>query len=161
MMTHLPIENFAETATVLRDDELYPSRIDAYKVMEALLGIEKRWIRNPVATMWRGSEFFLGQYALTMCNEWKVRHATDSLYDKFVRLIEDAMGAGVMTPSSNADKPWWLGREGFHISHRSNLIRIAPKFYGPIWPAVPDCLPYVYPAGRDERASLKSWSGGT
>jgi alpha-tubulin suppressor-like RCC1 family protein len=30
-------------------------------------------------------------------------------------------------------------------SHRSNLIRKMPEHYGPIWPDVPDDLPYYWP----------------
>jgi hypothetical protein len=153
MMTHLPIESFLQTATILRDKELYSSRTDAYKVMEALLGIDRRWVHNPVTVMWQGYEFHLGQYALTVCAEWKVRHGADTLYDRFVRLIEDAMGEGVITPADNADRPWWLGHDGFHLSHRSNLIRIAPEHYGKIWPGVSGDLPYVMPTSKAERAT--------
>lgn len=38
-----------------------------------------------------------------------------------------------------------LGNNAFHLSHRSNLIRKLPSHYGPLWPNVPDNLPYIWP----------------
>src|SRR3546814_11842397 len=44
--------------------------------------------------------------------------------------------------------PPWLGNAAFHASHRSNLLRKDPGFYGRYgWPEPPD-LPYVWHAGR-------------
>jgi hypothetical protein len=40
--------------------------------------------------------------------------------------------------------PPWLGREDFHLSHRSALVRKNPDFYRPLFGAVPE-LPYVWP----------------
>lgn len=36
-------------------------------------------------------------------------------------------------------------RDEFCLSHRSNLIRKMPDYYGPMWLDVPDDLPYVRP----------------
>lgn len=59
-----------------------------------------------------------------------------------------------LTPGSivviNSDKtirpfyPSWLTDE-FCLSHRSNLIRKNPDHYRPLWPDVPDNLPYIWP----------------
>ena len=38
----------------------------------------------------------------------------------------------------------WL-TDDLILSHRSNLIRKAPEHYAPLWPDVPDNLPYVWP----------------
>lgn len=40
--------------------------------------------------------------------------------------------------------PPWLTDE-FCLSHRSNLIRKDPNHYRPLWPDVPDNLPYIWP----------------
>lgn len=40
--------------------------------------------------------------------------------------------------------PPWLTDE-FCLSHRSNLIRKNPDYYRPLWPDVPDNLPYIWP----------------
>lgn len=41
--------------------------------------------------------------------------------------------------------PRWLADEEFHRSHRSSLVRKDPDFYRPLFPDVPDDLPYVWP----------------
>jgi hypothetical protein len=41
--------------------------------------------------------------------------------------------------------PAWPGEEAVHRSHRSALVRKDPAFYGPLFPDVPDELPYVRP----------------
>lgn len=41
--------------------------------------------------------------------------------------------------------PPWIGDEAFHLSHRSNLLRKNPEFYGAVFPAVPADLPYIWP----------------
>jgi len=42
--------------------------------------------------------------------------------------------------------PGWLGDEAFHASHRSNLLRKDPEFYGRYgWNEPPD-LPYIWPS---------------
>lgn len=44
-------------------------------------------------------------------------------------------------------KPSFIGDEEFHRSHQSNLIRKLPEFYRPLFPGVPDDLPYIWPVG--------------
>lgn len=45
--------------------------------------------------------------------------------------------------------PPWLGDEAFHRSHQSNLLRKLPEHYGPLFPGVPDDLPYVWPQPKE------------
>lgn len=41
--------------------------------------------------------------------------------------------------------PPWFGREDFHASHRSNLLRKHPDWYRQFGWYEPDDLPYVWP----------------
>ena len=41
--------------------------------------------------------------------------------------------------------PLWLGDPTFHASHRSNLLRKDPVFYGKHGWSEPTDLPYVWP----------------
>ncbi len=45
--------------------------------------------------------------------------------------------------------PRWLGDPDFHLAHQSALVRKDPDFYGPLFPGVPDDLPYVWPPPTD------------
>ena len=35
--------------------------------------------------------------------------------------------------------------EEIHLSHQSNLVRKDREFYAPLFPGVPDDLPYIWP----------------
>ena len=58
---------------------------------------------------------------------------------------------GLPMPRTQADLgdagelPPWLGDPDFHRSHRSALVRKDPGYYRPVFPEVPDDLPYVWP----------------
>ncbi|AEV76017.1 hypothetical protein MycrhN_5548 [Mycolicibacterium rhodesiae NBB3] len=79
-----------------------------------------------------------------------------------VTLVADlAQTIGMTTPGSQEqlaaahELPPWLGDEALHRSHQSALSRKDPAHYGPLFPGVPDDLPYVWPAAdRDRRVPL-------
>ena len=145
MQTFLPYASFTETATVLDYQRLGKQRVETLQILMALGGIESRWRHHPAVKMWTGCELTLARYGQTMCREWRVRGYSDNTENRILELVQDALVNGVWLPGKNDEDPWWLGKEGFHKSHRSNLIRKDPGYYGPIWPDVPDCLPYVWP----------------
>lgn len=101
----------------------------------ALTGESKGWINHPCTKMWRGYERCLAAYGEAICQEWLWREYKDTLMPGFVHY----MGRFPCTPM-----PDWLTDE-FCLAHRSNLIRKMPEHYGPMWPDVPDNLPYVWP----------------
>lgn len=45
--------------------------------------------------------------------------------------------------------PPWLGNPAFHASHRSNLLRKDPKWYGRLGWKEPPNLPYLWPCPYD------------
>ena len=45
----------------------------------------------------------------------------------------------------------WLGDPAVHRSHQSALVRKDPDHYRPLFPDVPDDLPYVWPASDRPR----------
>lgn len=99
--------------------------------------------------MWKGSELCLAEYGITMCEEWHSRGYTDNMGDRIVNLVQDAMYQHVWG-IRNAGTPYWLGMEGFHLSHKSILIGKDPAHYQKYWPKVPPGLPYIWPPYREE-----------
>jgi len=89
------------------------------------------------------------EYGLTMCAEWRVRGYEDNMGGKIADLCQDAMYEKIWTPANNTGTPWWLGHEGFHQSHKSNLVLKDANYYGAIWPEVKPGLPYVWPEWRE------------
>jgi hypothetical protein len=50
-----------------------------------------------------------------------------------------------MAKFHNTGPPPWLGDNTFHASHKSNLLRKDPVWYGQFGWSEPTDLPYVWP----------------
>ena len=137
MQTFLPVADFAESAALLDDARLGKQRVEAYQIIRTLDGVTKGWRNHPAVRMWRGYEPALLVYALAICDEWDRRGYADTVREKLAAHLRDDGGEPKLPP--------WLGDEALHASHRSNLLRKDPDFYGRYgWPEPPD-LPYVWP----------------
>jgi hypothetical protein len=148
MQTFLPYPSFTQTARCLDWRRLGKQRVEAKQLLLALgvpVGDHRpkpsSWANHPAARMWRGHEANLAEYGIIICAEWIDRGYRDTLYDQFVAarrsLLDDAVGA---------HDPNWLGYEGFHRSHRSNLLRKDAAYYGRFGWREPADLPYFWPA---------------
>lgn len=137
MQSFLPYPEFDKSAEVLDYRRLGKMRVEAYQLLRAIRGETKGWVSHPAASMWRGYESALIRYGIAMCDEWIKRGYKDSMR---VRFIEESKGA-----QGDTGMPHWLGREDFHVSHQSNLVRKDPLFYRKFFPSVPDNLEYVWP----------------
>lgn len=149
MQTFLPYSDFRETAECLDYRRLGKQRVEAKQILIALgvtVGdhkgkISSRWRSHPAVNMWRGFEAALCVYAVDMCDEWASRGYRDSLKFQFVNAymnLRDLTGELIKYPS-------WLGEEDFHSSHRSNLLRKDPEWYGQFGWSEPATMEYVWP----------------
>ena len=114
-------------------------RVEAYQILRALTGESTGWRNHPATKMWRGHETALAEYGLTMCNEWARRGYVDNLASRFREYI---LRGGEYTV------PEWIGDPEFHASHRSNLLRKAPEWYGQFGWTESDDIPYVWPLDK-------------
>jgi hypothetical protein len=137
VQTFLPVADFAETARILDDSRLGKQRVEMYQIIRTLDGVTKGWRNHPAVRMWRGYEPMLLVYGLTICDEWDRRGYADTVRGKLEVHRRDS-GGPVLAPL-------WLGDESVHASHRSNLLRKDPEFYGRYGWAEPADLPYVWP----------------
>lgn len=115
--------------------------MEVFQILRALNGESKGWTNHPATNMWRGYEKTLVVYGVTVCGEWKNRGYKDTMQSRigeYFYKFEDAFDG----------RPGWLGDSEFHLSHQSNLIRKLPEFYGPLFPGVPDDLPYIWPVAE-------------
>ncbi|HLM63075.1 MAG TPA: MSMEG_6728 family protein [Acidimicrobiales bacterium] len=148
MQTFLPYPDFARTAALLDSRRLGRQRVEALQVLRALTVPGYGWQSHPVVLMWRGHEEALGRYGLTIVEAWCAKGFGDTCAQSIRR---ELVGAGVAPVRSQADLaragalPPWLGDETVHRSHRSALVRKDPDWYRPLFPDVPDDLPYVWP----------------
>lgn len=135
MQTFLPYSRFDWCATVLDDRRLGKQRVECKQILNALVN-GGGWSNHPAVKMWAGCEYWLCDYAIAICKGWRELGFRDSLLPEFSeRILEFPVCA----------QPAWLGDPALHASHRSNLLRKDPEWYGQLnWPEPPD-LPYHWP----------------
>lgn len=144
MQTFLPYESFTESAKSLDYRRLGKQRVEAWQILRNLVGLTGNkggWSNHPAVLMWRGSEEQLTDYALTFCAEWIRQGYNDTLTAK----INDLRNDYYSSSKWGLAVPEWLGDDRLHTSHKSNLIRKLPDYYGPMWPDISSELPYYWP----------------
>lgn len=138
MQTFLPYADFAMTAKSLDKQRLGKQRVETMQILNTFHRTSGGWINHPAVIMWRPYKNALIEYGITICNEWISKGYKDTCTDK----ILDHYDGGDVT------MPPWLGDPDLHISHQSNLVQKNPDYYRPIFPDVPDNLPYVWPGEK-------------
>jgi hypothetical protein len=164
MQTFLPYPDFYASAHVLDDKRLGKQRVEAKQLLVALgftVGEhagnrESSWANHPAAEMWRGYEWALAQYGASICGEWIRRGFSDSLQPQFARVYTQHPRYF----QHGHSLPEWLGWSTFHVSHQSNLVRKNKEFYGPLFPGVPDNLPYIWPSRAMKSGLLMGYTTG-
>jgi hypothetical protein len=139
MQTFLPYPDFVQSASVLDYRRLGKQRVECKQILLALQRTSGGWVNHPAVRMWRTYDIALCVYGWMMCREWVDRGYKDNLMGWFQRYRADHGLRRYVHPP-------WLGDNAFHLSHQSNLVRKDAEFYGPLFPGVPDDLPYVWPA---------------
>lgn len=132
MQTFLPYPDFAKSAAALDTKRLGKQRVEAYQILNTILSGRKAWANHPAVSMWRGFE-----PALTVYKDVCIREGLK-------RGFKNTMLFSPVDPL-HYPLPAWVGREDFHLSHQSNLVRKLPSHYEPLFPGVPAVLPYVWP----------------
>ncbi len=141
MQTFLPYADFRKSALALDQRRLGKQRVEAMQVLNALGRTTGGWVNHPAVRMWRGYEDALLLYTLTMCDTWRELGYADTVRDQ----VLDRCPQGAPPDPATVLMPPWLGDEALHRSHQSNLLRKDPEYYRPLFPGVPDDLPYVWP----------------
>lgn len=148
MQTFLPYPDFNSSARVLDRQRLGKQRVETLQIMSALM-TGTGWVNHPATLMWRRYEWALLRYQKAICDEWLERGYKDTCYEKTELLY-------------NRHRRWteeliwpnWLGIEGFHISHQSNLMRKDRAYYSQYFPLIPDYMEYVWPHEEPEYLKL-------
>ena len=149
MQTFLPYADFERSARVLDSKRLGKQRVECLQVLRGLTVPTYGWRHHPAVKMWRGHLEALGRYGFTCCDVWTESGFGDTCAASIGAELAAAGVDVVRTQPDLAEAgglPGWLGDEAFHVSHQSALLRKDPEHYGPLFPDVPDDLPYVWPA---------------
>lgn len=153
VQTFLPFADFERSARALDRQRLGKQRVETIQVVRALTWPDYGWANHPAVLMWKGFEEALGRYGFTCCEAWIELGFGDTCA---ATIATDLRAAGVNTVRTQADLaaadalPPWLGDDALHRSHQSSLLRKDPDHYRPLFPDVPDDLPYVWPV-RSEK----------
>lgn len=131
MQTFLPYESFHQSVTCLDSKRLGKQRVEAQQILNTLTGQSTGWRNHPAVRMWAGYEDALRIYTNICIREW------------IARGYKNTMQLHPMPDSITW--PIWVGRADFHSSHRSNLLRKDPIWYGRYGWMEPSDLPYVWP----------------
>ena len=138
MQTFLPYSDYDKSAQVLDRQRLGKQRVETLQILKALSDPEYGWQNHPAVNMWRGHELELVCYGVSICDEWITRGYKDTCREKISAFYDN--------PSFGYEMPDWVGNEDLHRSHRSNLLRKMPEFYGKMFEAdLPENLEYVWP----------------
>jgi hypothetical protein len=132
MQTFLPHDDFEKCAQCLDSRRLGNQRLEALIILRTLRRQGKQgWRHHPAVKMWQGYENALAHYLNCMIDEWVQRGYRNTIRRRRVR-------RPILMPR-------WLGDERLHASHRSNLLRKDPAWYGRFgWKEHPG-LPYFWP----------------
>ena len=123
MQTFLPYASFADSAKTLDYRRLGKQRVEGYQLW---LG---QWPNHPAAKMWREYKEALALYTNTIITEWIDRGYKNNME---------------MLPVGEVVYPIWLGSK-IHSTHRSNLLRKDPEYYGKFNWSESDDLDYIWP----------------
>ena len=136
MQTFLPYSDFWKSAQCLDDKRLNNQINEAKIIIRILLGelSNSRWKSHPAVKMWKGYENILIDYHDICLWQWVFHRMKNNSRD-FLYFIDN----------KSFSEPSWLGNEQFHSSHRSNLLRKDPIWYGQFKWKEPNDLPYFWP----------------
>ena len=148
VQTFLPYADFERSARALDPKRLGKQRVETIQVIRALTRPGYGWANHPAVLMWKGFEEALGRYGFTCCRAWTELGFGDTCA---LTISTDLRAAGVDTVRTQPELaaagalPPWLGDEALHRSHQSALVRKNQEHYRPLFPNIPNDLPYVWP----------------
>lgn len=133
MQTFMPCPDFADSLICLDNKRLGKQRVETWQILQTLRRGKGPWYNHPAVQMWKGYEEALIKYYNANLIVWEGRGYQNK---KLVFLSEKA---------GYIQYPKWFGDPAFHASHRSNLLRKDPAWYGKFgWVESPD-MEYVWP----------------
>lgn len=146
MNTWLPYPSFEESARALDNRRLGKQRVEAMTILMVLARGGGAWFNHPAVRMWDNWRDALVTYGVIISREWRRRGYKDTCLEKIekyspsgrVYTEEELRAEGLMPP--------WVDDPRTNLGHRSSLVRKNPAHYRPIFPDVPDDLPYYWPA---------------
>lgn len=149
MMTWLTRMSFLDTAADLETELLQRVSHEAISLFYQLVygyGDEDEEINvsHPLYQMWYGYEPALAAYAASVQLELNTRGVQAGDHLELANTMRELRRDETMGDMSFV-QPLWMEDADVLRSHRSNLARRWPTFYGKMWAGTPALLPYIWP----------------
>jgi len=139
-------------AAYLDNKRLGKQRVECLQILNTLAGKTKGWRHHPAVLMWVGHEDLLKVYMDYVLVEWISRGFKNTiLFNHPGRTVSrhgDVLREHWMAARNRA--PDWWGDERILASHRSNLLRKDPEWYGDFGWKEPSNLPYYWPVTKED-----------
>lgn len=137
MQTFLPVADFKECARILDKKRVWKQVIEAKMILDTIKTGRKAWANHPVTRMWRGYEGLLASYYNIFLDECiRNRGIKVKKLDYFPLYSLDISTFAI---------PIWEQDERLYSSHRSNLLRKDPVYYGKFGWIEDDKQSYFWP----------------
>jgi len=133
MQTFMPYPNIKNSLKSLDSRRLGKQRVEAFQILNILLNRTKTkgWRNHPAVKMWKGYENALKLYFNKALKLWIAKGYKNTMKQEIIE------GKIVL--------PKWFGKEEFHASHRSNLLRKDEEFYSKFGWNEKNNLAYCWP----------------
>ena len=116
MQVFLPLPSIYNSVKCLDNKRLQNQRKECRQILDALRWGESSWKNHPAVKMYKGYEDFLEKYLRHCILEFIRRGGNNNMI--------------IPVASMFPMKPEWFGDPRLHASHRANLLRKNPKWYG-------------------------------
>jgi hypothetical protein len=126
MQTFLPEADFQEVAKHLDRKRLIKQSVENLQILKSLAGLYDdtgAWRNHPAVKMWRGHEDWLFLYNEAIIKDIVLRGYKNTTHIQFDEIYEENF-LGL-----ESDKPWWLGDDKVHYSHKGRLFEKDPDHY--------------------------------
>ena len=148
MQTFLPFESYSESARVLDVKRLGSQRNEAYLALKTIINSKKfpnqkfPWQNHIICRIWNGYELQLFDYLQRICYEWHdIRGHKDTVLDK----AKKELLPWCCVNCKDGIKPYFLGNDEFHSSHRASLLYKNYEHYKQFGWAEKPQINYVWP----------------
>lgn len=146
MQTFMPLPDLRKSLISLDSVRLANQKRETITILRTLERVKRGirdgtgWYYHPATQMWEGFENALRLYLNLNLEVAADRGITNNVGP--IEILDEVV------------MPWWFGEEEFHRSHRSNLLRKLPEWYGQFGWTEPKDLPYVWPVRSVNKETL-------
>lgn len=138
MQTFITYPDFTKSARYLDNKRLGKQLVECSQIYDTIINNKKAWSNHPCVKMWRGYENGLLYYGLVHYTEWQIRLLENLRGGTLLHKSGEFIREEIRMKNGKEDfkLPAWIYDERVYLSHRGNLIRKDPEYYGKFWPNI-------------------------